>query len=94
MQVEYNKEDHEPSYDNLTSPVKENKKTPKAYDITQVLTRPVFKWTALVVAVTTLIIVIVVPTVLEVTKQGKKTNKQIRYTYPSAISFCQLFCYY
>ena len=90
MQVEYIKEDHEPSYDNLTTTVKENKKTSKAYAKTQILTRPVFKWTALVVAVTILIIVIVVPTVLEVTIQGKK---QILYTNPSAISFCQLFCY-
>ena len=72
MHVEYRKEDNEPSNDNLSSTVEATKKTPNQYGIKQIVTRSIFKWTALVTTVTILIITVVVPTLLEITKQGNK----------------------
>ena len=72
MHVEYTTENNEPSYDNLSTTVEATKKTPKQYGIKQIVTKPTFKWTALVTTITILIIMIVVPTVLEITKQGNK----------------------
>ena len=70
MNVECTKEDNEPSYDNLTTTVGATKKTSKSYGIRQIVTKPIFKWTVLVTIVTVLTIIIVVPTVLEITKEG------------------------
>ena len=76
MHVEYTKEEHEPSYDNLTTTVGATKKTTKAYGIRQIVTKPIFKWTAVVTILTVVTIIVVVPTVLEITNEGyKKMNK-------------------
>ena len=66
MHVEYAKEANGPSYDNLSLTVEATKKTPNQYDIKQIVTRHIFKWTALVTAVTIPIITVVVPTLLEI----------------------------
>ena len=83
MQLEYKKEDQEPSYDNLNPAIEKSKQTPKPYGIRQIIEKPVFKWTAKATVLTTLTIIIVVPTALEVTKQGNK------YAYFILITFQQ-----
>ena len=72
MQLEYTKEDQEPSYDNLNPSIRKSKQTPQTYGIRQIFEKPIFKWTALATVLTILTIIIVFPTVLEVTKQGNK----------------------
>ena len=72
MQLEYKKEDQESSYDNLNPTIGTSKQTPKPYGIRQIVEKPVFKWTAIATVLTILTVIIVVPTVLEVTRQGNK----------------------
>ena len=70
MQLKNEKEDQEPSYDNLNPTIGKSEHTPKPYDIRQRVEKPMFKWTVIATALTILAIIVVVPTVLEVTKQG------------------------
>ena len=72
MQLEYTKEDHEPSYDNLKPTVGKSKQTPKPYGTRQIVEKPVLKWTIIATVLTIFTIIVVVPTVLKVTKQGIK----------------------
>ena len=82
MHVEYTKEDHEPSYDNLTTTVGATKKTSKTYGIRQIVTKAIFKWTVLVTTLTVLTIIVVVPTVLEITKDGNKQMNKLLLINP------------
>ena len=70
MQTECKTEDQEPSYDNLDPTIRKSKQTPNTYGIRQIAKKPVFKWTAVATIFTIMTIIIVVPTILEVTKQG------------------------
>ena len=69
MQKKCSKDENEPSYDNVEPTVGE-KKTSKTDRIKLLLTRPLFKWTAIFTILAILVVVIVVRTVLEVTRQG------------------------
>ena len=71
MQAKYAKDETAPSYDNLQTTVCKSKITSRSDDIRLLLKRPVVKWTALINTITVLSVIIVVPTVLEVTKDGK-----------------------
>ena len=72
MELEYKTEDQEPSYNNLNPTIEKRKQTPKPYGIRQIVEKPVFKWTAIATVLTILTLMIVIPTVLEVTRQGNK----------------------
>ena len=78
MPTEYKPEDQEPSYDNLGPNIRKRKQTPKTYGIRQIAKKPVFKWTAVATVFTIVTIIIVVPTILEVAKQG---NVQVVICY-------------
>ena len=70
MQLKNEKEDQEPSYDNLNPTIGKSEHPPKPHGIRQIVEKPMFKWTAIATVLTILALIVVVPTVLEVTKQG------------------------
>ena len=72
MQAKYAKDEDDPSYDNLQSTVCTSKNASKVDNIRRLLKRPVFKWTAVVITtITVLSVMTIVPTILEITKNGK-----------------------
>ena len=71
MQAKYAKDEDDPSYDNLQSTVCKSKNASKVDNIRLLLKRPVFKWTAVITTITVLSVMTIVPTILEITKNGK-----------------------
>ena len=78
MQAKYAKDEDDPSYDNLQSTVCKSKNASKVDNIRLLLKRPVFKWTAVVITtITVLSVMNIVPTILEITKNGKQRENLI-----------------
>ena len=68
--MQYSKDENEPSYDNVHRVVHGRNPTSKIDRIRLMVSRPVFKWTAVITIIAMLAVLVVVPTVLEVTRQG------------------------
>ena len=68
------KVENELCYANVQETEQESKTQSSRDRIKMIMTRPVFKWTAVAILITLVIITVVLPTVLEVTKQGNCYN--------------------
>ena len=77
MQKQCSKDENEPSYDNVQTTVRGNTAASKTYRIKLLVTRPLFKWTLTITILATLAVVIVVPTALEVTREGNISSNKI-----------------
>ena len=71
MKAHYVKDENDQFYDNLQSTVCKSKTVSRLGNLRLILKRPVIKWTAVITTITVVFVIIVVPTVLEVTKDGK-----------------------
>ena len=61
-------------YANVQETVPDSKNQSSMDRMKMIMTRPAFKWTAVAILITLVIITVVLPTVLEVTKQGNCYN--------------------
>ena len=72
MQAHYVKDENDQFYDNVQSTVcKRSKNVSRLDNLRLILKKPVSKWTAVITTITVLSVLIVLPTVLEVTNDGK-----------------------
>ena len=68
--MQYSKDENEPSYDNVHPAVHGKKPASKIDRIRFMVSRPEFKLTAVITIIAMLAVLVVVPTFLEVTRQG------------------------
>ena len=72
------KYENELCYANVQETVPDSKTQSSMDRMKMIMTRPAFKWTAVVIVITLVIVTVVLPTVLEVTKQGNCQNVIIK----------------
>ena len=73
------KDENELCYANVQETVQDIKTKPKMGQLKTIMTRPAFKWTAVVILRTLVIITVVVLTGVEVTKKGTCYNLIIQH---------------
>ena len=78
MKGEITKGDNELCFANVQETVQDNKSKTEMSSIKTIMARPAFKWIAVVILITLVIIAVAVPTVLEMTKKGTCYNVVIK----------------
>ena len=89
MKGEFTKDENELCYASVQETVQDSKAKPKMGQLKTIMTRPAFKWTAVVILATLGIITVVVPTALEMTKKGTCYNLIIQHLLLKSRHFIQ-----
>ena len=78
MKGKFTKDENELRYANVQETVQDTASKTEMSLIKMIMARPAFKWTAVAILVTLVIIAVVVPTTLEVTTKGTLYNPVIQ----------------